>query len=243
MLCVALFHRPVRLTCFLPLPAALGLVRVLPFLCCWSALVARLSSWSVPYGVSRCFGTAPVPAPHEANNHQRLLYLCCFSKCSRRTNLCRRTELWPTHGEVVRLCAAEGSQEGSRAGAAVLPKLASQRPTLEAPRPDHHKRQVATGSRSASRMVAFRCMHQSCLRPSPVLMRQRPSWRFMRPNKGLRDNKDERGCQTRGAFVVKYCSHATQYCRETRKTALVTVPLPLQSTVAQSKGSKEQGQL
>ena len=32
-----------RIGCFVPLLAALGLVRVLPFLCCWSALAGRLS--------------------------------------------------------------------------------------------------------------------------------------------------------------------------------------------------------
>ena len=33
---------PVRVGCFLSLPAARGPVRVLPFLCCWSALAGRL---------------------------------------------------------------------------------------------------------------------------------------------------------------------------------------------------------
>ena len=33
----------VRIGCFAPLPSAVGLVRVLPFLCCWSALMGRLS--------------------------------------------------------------------------------------------------------------------------------------------------------------------------------------------------------
>ena len=43
--CVALFvsAAPVRVGCFLSSPAVGGLVRVLPFLCCWSALVGRLS--------------------------------------------------------------------------------------------------------------------------------------------------------------------------------------------------------
>ena len=34
---------PVRVGCLLSSPAVWGLVRVLPFLCCWSALVDRLS--------------------------------------------------------------------------------------------------------------------------------------------------------------------------------------------------------
>ena len=44
-MCAALFvsAAPVRVGCLLSSPAALGLVRVLPFLCCWSALVGRLS--------------------------------------------------------------------------------------------------------------------------------------------------------------------------------------------------------
>ena len=45
---------PVRVGFFLPLPAAWGLVRVLPFLCCWSASWAGSASWSVPFGISCC---------------------------------------------------------------------------------------------------------------------------------------------------------------------------------------------
>ena len=43
--CVALFvsAAPVRVGCFLPSPAVWGLFRVLPFFCCWSALVGWLS--------------------------------------------------------------------------------------------------------------------------------------------------------------------------------------------------------
>ena len=40
---VRLFPPTPRVGCFLSPPAFWGLVRVLPFLCCWSALVDRLS--------------------------------------------------------------------------------------------------------------------------------------------------------------------------------------------------------
>ena len=44
-MCVALIvsAAPVRVGCFLSSPAVWGLVSVLPFLCCWSALVGGLS--------------------------------------------------------------------------------------------------------------------------------------------------------------------------------------------------------
>ena len=41
--CCFVSAAPVRVGCFSPLPAIWGLDRVLPFLCCWAALVGRLS--------------------------------------------------------------------------------------------------------------------------------------------------------------------------------------------------------
>ena len=41
--CLFVSAAPVHVGCFLSSPALWGLVRVLPFLCCWSALMGRLS--------------------------------------------------------------------------------------------------------------------------------------------------------------------------------------------------------
>ena len=45
---------PLRVRCFLPLPAALGLASVLPFGVVGPRLWAGSLYWSVPFGVPRC---------------------------------------------------------------------------------------------------------------------------------------------------------------------------------------------